>query len=238
MATPNPCMPGRMLIVGASGGLGAPLAAHYASRVAELLTVSRRPAAHGRWIGRDMADPGQIAGLAAEIGDAPLDALIYAGGTWEDGAFTDTYTFERSDPTETARVLAVNLAAPIHLAQALLPALERSANPRVLAIGALSGRDNAATKEVANTASKFGLRGAFQAMRLALAPRRIGFTLLNPGNVATEEVEDDIASGRFDAQTPIPLADLIAVVDCALTLSPASTVVEIDLAQRDPGPAG
>jgi 3-oxoacyl-[acyl-carrier protein] reductase len=55
---------------------------------------------------------------------------------------------------------------------------------------------------VANTASKFGLRGAAQAFKLALRDYKIGVTVINPGNVATEEVATDIEQGRFSHQVP------------------------------------
>lgn len=60
----------------------------------------------------------------------------------------------------------------------------------------------------------------------------IAFTVINPGGVATAEVEADIAEGRTAPQTPIPLADVAAAVDCALAMSPASEIAEINLVQR------
>lgn len=228
-------MIGTMMIVGGSRGIGAAMAERYAGRAADLVTVSRTPAARGRWIACDVTDAAAVAGLAAAFGEGLLDALLFLGGTWEAGAFTGAYDFERSPPDETARVLAVNTVAPILVVQAMLPSLRRSSNPRAVFVGALSGRDHCAGREVANSASKYGLRGAVQAMALASRDDRIGFTVVNPGNVATPEVLDDIRAGRFGAQVPIPMDDLGAVIDCALSMSPASAVAEIDLVQRRPG---
>ena len=226
---------GTMLIVGASRGIGAAMAAHYDGRVGDLITTSRTRAAHGRWLPCDVSRAEDIRRLAGAYGDGPLDALMVLGGTWEDGAFTDAYRFDRSSLEETARVIAVNLVGPIQLVQAFLPNLRQSANPRVVLMGALMGLDNGATREVANTASKHGLRGAAHALRMALRPDRIGVTVINPGNVATDEVNDDIAAGRFAEQEPIPLEDLAATIDYALSLAPASTVHDISLGQRRPG---
>ena len=106
----------------------------------------------------------------------------------------------------------------------------------MVAIGSLSGLENAASPEVTNTASKFGLRGAMEAMRLSLGGQGIGFTAINPGNVATEEVEADIASGAFGPQVPIPLADLVAAVDCVLAMSPATEIRQLDIGQRSREP--
>ena len=226
---------GAMLIAGASKGIGAAMAAHYDGRVGDLVTTSRTKAAHGRWLPCDISRVDHIRRLAGAFGDGPLDALLVLGGTWEDGAFTDAYSFDRSSLEETERVIAVNLVGPIQLVQAFLPNLRRSANPRVVLMGALMGLDKGATPEVANTASKHGLGGAAHALTLALRSDRIGVTVINPGNLATDEVIDDIAAGRFGDQVPIPLDDLAATIDYALSLSPASTVHDISLGQREPG---
>jgi NAD(P)-dependent dehydrogenase (short-subunit alcohol dehydrogenase family) len=219
-----------LVIVGGSRGIGAAACRHFAARGDLVIAVSRTPAVAGTWVQADIATDAGVASVADAAGDAAVDALLYLGGTWEAGAFTDAFRFADSPPAETRRVLAVNLAAPILLAQALAPALARSPNPRIVLIGTLSGRDNAAGAEVANTASKFGLRGAAQALRLAQPGT--GVTVINPGNVATPEVETDIAEGRFGSQVPIPMADLLATLDFALGRSAATTVAEIDLVQR------
>ena len=225
-----------MLIVGASRGIGAAMAARYAGRVDDLVTVSRTPAAYGRWIVGDISKPDDIRRVAATYGSNALDALLVLGGTWERDAFTDAYAFARSPAEETTHVVAVNLMAPILLVQALLGNLMRSDNPRVVFVGALSGLDNSATREVANSATKYGLRGAAQAMAIELRSHGIGFTVVNPGNVATDEVLSDIAAGHFEEQVPIPIADLAVAIDCALAMSPDSVVSEINIAQRWPGP--
>ena len=223
----------RFLIVGGSRGIGAAAAAHLVAQGHDVLAVSRGPAVAGTWVQADVTTDAGIAAIVAAVGDRAIDALLYLGGTWEEGAFTDAFRFDASPPEETRRVIAVNLVAPILLAQALAPALRRAPNPRILLMGALTSRDNAASPEVANTASKFGLRGAAQALTQALPG--VGVTVVNPGNVATPEVEADIAEGRFGPQVPIPMADLLSTLDFVLSCSAATTVAEIDLHQRQPG---
>jgi 3-oxoacyl-[acyl-carrier protein] reductase len=218
----------RIVVAGASRGIGAAVAAHFAARGDEVIALSRGTAPHGHWLSVDLAEAGQIASLPDRIGGR-VDALLYTGGIWEDGAFTNAYRFTASPPDEAQRVIAVNLTAPILLTQALLPLMPTGA--RVVFIGSLSALDNTASPEVANSASKYGLRGAAQALAKTLQPLGIGVGVINPGNVATDEVLSDISEGRFDDQTPIPMADLLAAFDFALTLSPASVATEINLAQ-------
>lgn len=227
-------MAGRYLIVGASRGLGAAVAERLAARADKLFAASRSPAAYGTWIEADVSTDGGLEAIASAVGADPLDALLFLGGTWERGAFTQDYDFSRSPRSETRNVIAVNLIAPILLAQSLAGNLAKAPNPRVVFIGALSGLDNAATVEVANTASKFGLRGAAQALALALRPQGIGVTVINPGNVATAEVLEDIASGAFGDQTPIPIEDLIRTIDYLLSLSADAVPQDINLMQKRP----
>lgn len=226
-------MSGTMVLVGASRGIGAAAAAHLAPRLDRLIAVSRTPAAAGDWIEADVATDEGVARVAAAAGDAALDALLFLGGTWEAGAFTDAYRFAASPPAEIRQVIGVNLVAPILLAQALAPALTKAARPRIVLIGALYANATVGP-EVANAASKFGLEGAALALGAALRPQGIAVTLINPGNVATAEVEADIAEGRFAPQGPIPMADLLAAIDFALTASAEAVPRRIDLAQTRP----
>jgi 3-oxoacyl-[acyl-carrier protein] reductase len=85
--------------------------------------------------------------------------------------------------------------------------------------------------EVANTASKSGLRGAALALHLSLRSRAIAVTLINPDNVATPEVLTDMEEGRFGPQRPIPLSDLCATIDYILHLSPDTVPTSIQLGQ-------
>ena len=224
-----------MVVAGASRGIGLAVADHFAGRGAEIISVSRTPSPHGTWIEADLATPSGIDKVVDAVAGRPLDALLYTGGVWEQGAFTAAYAFEQSAMAETDWVIAVNLIAPIKLARGLLPNLRRAANPRVLFLGSVNGLDHAAGREVANSASKFGLRGAAQALQIELSSSRIGFTVVNPGNVATPEVIQDIERGDVPPQTPIAMADLIAVIDCALALSRSSVVTEVNLSQLDHG---
>lgn len=222
----------QIVVVGASRGIGAAVAQHFAQKGDRVFSISRTQPVAGEWIQADISTSEGIQLVADTIGEAVLDAFLFMGGVWEDGAFTEQYDFLKSSDRETRYVIAVNTIAPIELTKQLTKNLIKSNNPRAIFIGSLSGLDNSATIEVANTASKFGLRGAAQALKIALGDRQIGVTVINPGNVATEEVLTDIKEGRFEQQVPIPFADIISAVEWILTLSNTVDIGEIDMQQK------
>ena len=219
----------RVLVVGASRGIGAAVAQHLGDRTTELITVSRTPAGYGNWIEADISKQAGVETVGKAIANSSLDALLYMGGTWESKAFTSQYSFEDCSDEDIERVIAVNLLAPIRLVKLLLPALRRSPNPKIIFMGALSGLDNFPAREVANTASKFGLRGAVHALREELRPERISVTVINPGNVATPEVIEDLKHAGQPETNAIPLSDLLNVIDCVLSLSRSSCIKEIQM---------
>lgn len=222
----------QILVVGASRGIGAAVAQHFAQKGEHIISVSRSHPVAGEWIQADISTAEGIRSVIDGVGESRLDALLFMGGVWEQGAFTEQYNFMQSPDQETRYVIAVNTIAPIELTKQLAKNLVKSNNPRAIFIGALSGLDNAASIEVANTASKFGLRGAAQALNIALHNYKIGVTVINPGNVATEEVMADIEEGRFGQQVPIPLADMISSIEWILALSNATNIGEINIQQK------
>jgi NAD(P)-dependent dehydrogenase (short-subunit alcohol dehydrogenase family) len=104
-------------------------------------------------------------------------------------------------------------------------------------MGALSGRDNFPGREVANSASKFGLRGVVHSLREELRSRsdsegvsqQISVTVINPGNVGTPEVLADLAADNLLDGEAIPLTDILSIIDCILSLSRATCIKEIDV---------
>jgi 3-oxoacyl-[acyl-carrier protein] reductase len=222
----------QILVVGASRGIGAAVAQHFSQKGENVISVSRSQPIAGEWIQADISTTEGIQSVVDTVGESRLDTLLFIGGVWESGAFTEQYNFIQSSDQETRYVIAVNTIAPIELTKQLTKNLVKSDNPRAIFIGSLSGLDNAASIEVANTASKFGLRGAAQALNIALKAYKIGVTVINPGNVATEEVLTDIEEGRFGQQVPIPLGDVVSSIEWILTLSNAVNIGEINMQQK------
>jgi 3-oxoacyl-[acyl-carrier protein] reductase len=218
-----------LVVVGASRGIGAAVSKHLISRTARLITVSRSPSYLGDWVKADVSSKGGIEAVSRAVGDAVLDGLLYMGGTWETNAFTNQYSFEKCSDEDIENVLFVNLLAPIRLVKSLLPSLRKSSNPKIIFMGALSGLDNFPAREVVNSASKFGLRGAVHALREELRQDRIAITVINPGNIGTAEVLSDLRADGEPEENAIPLADILNVIDCVLSLSRSTCIKEIQI---------
>jgi NAD(P)-dependent dehydrogenase (short-subunit alcohol dehydrogenase family) len=227
-----------MLIIGASRGLGAAFAAGVADAGDALWLVSRgRPALGAgdgierHWIECDLSLPQAGDRLAQAFGERSLDVLIYNAGIWETNGFEDSYDFREVSEAETQRIIAVNLTSAITCVQSVMPALLRAAHARVILIGSTSGLENVRSREVAYTASKFGLRGLARALRENLRPHGIAVTCVNPGEIANDVPwergpEAAIAAGNGRR---IPVQDLVALVRCVISLSPVSCVTQIDV---------
>ncbi|RUO35094.1 SDR family NAD(P)-dependent oxidoreductase [Aliidiomarina soli] len=221
-----------LLIVGASRGIGAAVAEFYDANGDNVISVSRTPSKIGEWVGADISTPGGIKKVIKAASVLSLDALLFMGGVWEKGAFTEDYDFEKSSHTETQSIIDVNLIAPIEITKGLLENLRKAENPRAIFMGATSGLEVSNTLEVAYSASKFGLRGAVHALRLGFEKEGIGFTVINPGYVGTKEVLEDIRSGQSPNLVPIPMADVILAVDFVLRSSRSTDVGDITLTQK------
>ena len=235
----------RMMIVGASRGLGAAFARDLGDPGDELLLVSRTApdldASDGverRWVEADLSRPGASRILARAVGRRALDVLVWSAGIWEKDAFTRRYSFRSQPQADTRRIVEVNLTAALLGVQALLPALRRSRNPKLIVIASLWGREGSQGPEAAFVSTNFARRGLVHALRAELRRYRIPVTAVNPGTIAT--VEPPYAAGRQASLRAtqgrmIPMHDLVELLRAVLRTSRATCVKEIDVpAMADP----
>ncbi|MCL4187102.1 MAG: SDR family NAD(P)-dependent oxidoreductase [Rhodobacteraceae bacterium] len=179
------------LVTGASGGLGAAIAAEALAR-GERVVLGARSVERCRDVAAaaggaalclrlDMADAGSIATATARIAEwAPrVDILVNNAGRGLHGAV------EEVSDAEARALFEVNLFGLLTLTRALLPAMREARSGHVINIGSVAGMSGDAGTGL-YSATKFALAGLSEAMRAELAPLGIGVTLVEPGPFRTE----------------------------------------------------
>jgi short-subunit dehydrogenase len=228
-----------ILIFGASRGLGDAYACGVPTRGDALWLVSRsRPASLDRndgvtrhWIEADLGAPGAASVVSGALAGQALDLLLYNAGIWEQHGFTPQYDYEAVSEDETRNIVTVNVIAPIACIQVLLPNLRKARHAKIILTGSTAGRGNSGDREVAFTASKFGVRGIAHALRENLRAEGIAVTVINPGCISNEIPWDTGLARTLEKNggAQLPVQDLVALVRCVLALSPAACVKEIDV---------
>jgi short-subunit dehydrogenase len=173
----------RVLLTGASGGIGNALAAVFAEAGASLVLSGRRETelkelairTGGRVVVADLADRDDVTRLIAEAG--PVDILINNAALPASGDVLG-FTQEQMD-----RALEVNLRAPIALAQALAPGMLERGSGQLVFISSLAGVASAKGAPLYH-ATKFGLRGFALGMRQDLHGTGVGVSVLLPGFIS------------------------------------------------------
>lgn len=170
----------RILLTGASGGIGQAIARALAARGAQLILTGRRadvlePLAQelgGRALAVDLADRAAPERLVAEAGQVDVlvaNAALPASGTLDD------YSLEQID-----RALDVNLRAPIALAKLLAEPMAARGRGHLVFISSLAGK-SAQPGSSLYSATKFGMRGFALGLREDLRDRGVGVSTVFPG---------------------------------------------------------
>lgn len=176
----------RILITGASGGIGRAIAAELHRRGASLMLVGRDAQALSRLIEELQ---GASPRLQACVGDVATEAgrreIAERAAAWDcnvllNNAGLGEFSFvdEQTD-AGLERLFAVNALAPMQLTRALLPHLRTRRQACVLNIGSVFG-SLAYPGFAAYSASKFALRGFTEALRRELADTNVAVQYLAP----------------------------------------------------------
>lgn len=184
----------RVLVTGASSGIGAALAraladdgavvgliARRADRLAEVMADCRRASPDSMMWAADLADTAAIGPLARQAWDAlgGIDVLV------NNAAVPKRRTVTALDPAQVESVMAVNFFAPMRLTLAVLPRMQERGNGMIVNVSSVGGRLGI-IHESAYCASKFALCGWSEAMAVDLHDTGIAVKLIEPGPVDTE----------------------------------------------------
>lgn len=175
----------KVLVTGATGGLGRAIAKALASRDAKLILSSRKaeeleqlveslPGGGHRSVVSDLAEEGAAFSLLEQAGD--IDVVVANAGLPASGRL------ESLSQDEIGRALRVNLEVPVRMTRALLPGWQQRGSGHFVFVSSISGF--AATPRASvYAATKFGLRGFALNLREDLRGTGIGVSVITPGAI-------------------------------------------------------
>ncbi|WP_184407613.1 SDR family oxidoreductase [Xanthomonas sp. 3075] len=205
-----------VVLTGATGGIGSALCASLIDAGATVVAVGRTAETLQRLAA--VHPPGRIvpvaADLASEAGRALLLArahemrpapsvLVLAHAQSQFGLLQD------QNPAALSAMVHLNLTVPMLLVQALLPALSRQPEASVVAVGSTFGSIGFAGF-AGYSASKFGLRGLFEALAREHADTCVRFQYLSPRATATAFNPAAVDALNADLGTTVDHADAVA----------------------------
>lgn len=214
----------RVLLTGATGGLGEAIARSLAGRGAALVLTGRRtdvlePLAAelgATALAADLSRPEEVSRLLEGAGD--LDVLVANAALPASGHLHD-YTAE-----QISRALRVNLEVPILMAHAVGPAMVERGRGHIVLVGSVAGITSSARTSIYN-ATKFGLRGFALAYRQDLWRTGVGVSIVEPGFVRDAGMFAEAGGDLpFGVRTVSP-ADVAAGVLSAIERDRAEVVV-------------
>src|SRR4051812_24546714 len=166
----------RVLLTGATGGIGNAIAEELHSRGAHVLATGRRREAleelDAEPLVADLSERDAVTSLIDRAGR--VDVLV-ANAALPGSGKLDSYS-----PEEIDRAIDVNLRAPIQLTRALVPPMVERGSGHVVLISSLSGKMPAAYSSVFS-ATKFGLRGFGLSLNDELHDTPVGVSIVAPG---------------------------------------------------------
>jgi NAD(P)-dependent dehydrogenase (short-subunit alcohol dehydrogenase family) len=133
----------------------------------------------------DVGDFSQITTLSQTLADFSIDVLINNAGIYPDNAETG---FGQLNYQDWSQAFWVNSIAPVKLAEAFLPQIQRSSKKLVVSISSLMGSvsDNTSGGSLLYRSSKAALNAAMKSLAIDLAPSGIGVLIFHPGWVKTD----------------------------------------------------
>ena len=225
----------RVLITGASRGIGAALARHFAEAGATPALVARTADAlaalaaetKGTAHAADLADRGQVNGLLDRVEDeaGPVDILVNNAGIDGAGWFFST------DPDDVAELMQVNLLSAMELCRQAVPRMLARGGGRIVNVSSLSGV-GAFPGLAGYAASKAGLSHFSAGLRADLRGLPVGVTLVETGKVVPTAMSDRIDVYRPTADAFRRFEKLRLLADVHVDKVGAAVV---DAVRRDKG---
>ena len=217
--TKPPIDNGRVLVTGASAGIGRELARQFAPRARAMTLVARRrdrldelrnellARRHGLEVEVepcDLADLAAVEALCARVLQRPegIDVLVNNAG------LGDLALYEEADWARIERIVRVNVLAPALLTRRILPGMVARGRGGILNVGSGAGL-NPIPGAAIYAGSKHFIDGWTESLRAELDGTGVIVTQVAPGPVRTE----------FDEAAGIPEGGMAAGADAFMAIS-------------------
>ena len=215
-----------VLITGSNRGIGLAFAQHYVAAGWNVLATTRTPERATELLAMadayehllieqlDVTDNERIAELAASYRGTTIDVLINNAGVLGD---MEKQSWGSLDSATFEQVLAVNVFAPLKMAEAFADHVAASEQRKIVSITSGAGsvsRDRRPGGGLIYGVSKAALNMAMRSARAELAERGIVVALIAPGLVATDMLAVARPTLVANAQTPAQsVASIVQVIE-------------------------
>jgi short-subunit dehydrogenase len=183
----------RILITGASQGIGRAIAVEAARQGAQVLAAARSPELLTALAAEVRATGGILETVVADVTDAEgrvamagsalrhfggLDVLINNAGIGATGHFAE------AGPDRLRQMMEVNVFGLIETTRACLPLLKLGRTPAIVNVGSIAGKRGIPARSE-YSATKFAVQGFSEALRAELAKDDVDVIVVSPGLTQT-----------------------------------------------------
>jgi len=226
----------RVVVIGGGRGIGRAIALRFAREGAKVAVLARTATELDKVAGeiRDAGgegDPGQM--NLEDVGD--IGAAMWRAGQFlgdaidvfvnSAGAF-DIKDFAEMEPRTWQRMIDVNLTGPFHAIHESLDAIKEGERPIIINVNSLAGKQGF-PGNTAYCASKYGLRGFSDALRLDLADAGVRVSNVYAGPTDTSLWND--VPGDWDRSKMNRPEDVAEVVFRVATAPDGEDVNDVDV---------
>jgi hypothetical protein len=226
-----------VVITGASAGVGAATARAFAREGARLVLVARGREALER-VASELGAVCEVMTECLDVSDAlgceamleraarhfgRIDVLVNNAGLHVRGPF------ERIAPDDIARMVEVNLTAPLRLARLVLPHFARTGGGAIVNVASLAGIAPV-PGAVTYCCTKFGLRAFSYALAEEVRERNVSVSVVSPGPIDTGFLMDNLDEVE-DLSFSQPMSTAEQVADAVL-LAASGPGTEIAMPRR------
>lgn len=226
----------RVLVTGASSGIGAAVARAAAGAGATVALLARSAdqleelaaALDGVAVPADVTDPEATAAAvdraATDLGG--LDAVVASAGVMRPGTVAD------GDPADFRLMVEVNILGVLHTARAAMPHLVASGAGDLVVLSSMSGRRVPRATAGVYSGTKFAVHAIAEALRMELDDDPVRVTTIAPGYVDTSifaDVDGELGAQMRDAVTTHGMAPatIAAMIVTALATPREAELVEL-----------